>query len=114
MLLATWFFFLALLFAAVVVFVELCGGSWKLLRGREGTRSSLLFAYQATTLAGNLYLALSGAGAWFSFGPFASEGARAAGDLYADVPYVHEHVLQPLCAAACDRALADASVRGCL
>lgn len=92
-----WALMLPLLFIFTIVVIErstLTG-----MRGARGTRASLLIAYEATTLACNLYLSVAGLLAWLPFAPFAAEGERAASErLQADVPYVRSHILVPMIA----------------
>lgn len=96
-LITCWLIALPIVFMLTVLVVE--RSTIRGLRGRRGTRASLLLAYEATTAVCNLYLALAGLLAWLPFGKFAGVGAHAASDrLYADVPYVRAHILLPMLA----------------
>jgi hypothetical protein len=95
---AAWTGGLGGVFLATVLFVEfLAPAKWRDMRGKCGSRASLLLGYEMQCLLGNMYLAAAGVSAWFSFAPFAAVGIAAGADsLYADVPYVVTHILCPM------------------
>ena len=94
-----WALGLPALFLLTVWVVERHSPTLRVMRGRQGSKASLLLAYEVTTLASNAYLAVAGLLTWLPNGPFASSAAAAAADrLYADVPLVRSHILHPMLA----------------
>lgn len=100
---------LAATFASVVALFESPASSWRGVRGAEGTRASVLIAYQATTLAGNAYLAAAGLLAWWVLSNadhpgggsqvarvIVSAAATPVDRLTMDIPFVRAHLLVPL------------------
>ncbi len=88
------------LFFLIAAVVELSGCAWKRLRGKCGTRASLLLAYQIVTCTGNLMLAVAGFAAWFTWSPYAevSHKLTAAERLWGRSAYIEAFILVPLAA----------------
>ena len=83
---------------AVVAYSVNCtdASNW---RGKRGTPANILLAYQASTLAGNVWLAVAGSLAWFGSAPYGHIAANADGDrLFTSISYVNDALIEPLLA----------------
>ena len=64
------------------------------MRGKKGTRVSILFGYTVACVLGNAYLAGAGCMGWLGMRPSDTTAER----VYGEMPYVRDHLLNPLVA----------------